>query len=152
MLVLTRRTKDRAKVSLLHGGSKIKCTITHAAEWQILRDRLDDAVANVLASLKEPDGPFQREEPPKIQLNLVCDISHVIDEAEFEECLSTIHRIMDRQHPDDVRLLVLVGNKIRARFDSVEWSNREACAASHHTTLALPGFSPLSIRTTDGER
>ncbi len=152
MLVLTRRTKDRVKVSLLHGGSKIKCTITHEPDWRVLRDRLDDAVASGLASLKEAEGPFQREEAPTIQLNLVCDISHVIDEAEFEECLSTIHRIMDRQYPDDVRLLVLVGNKIRSRYDSVEWSNREACAATHYTTLALPGVSPLSIRTTEGER
>lgn len=152
MLILSRRTKDRVKVSLLHGGSRIKVAIAQESEWRLLRDRLDDAVANVLASLKEPDGPLPPDEAPTIQLNLVCDISHVVEEAEFEECLSTIHRIMDRQHPDDVRLLVLVGNKIRNRFDSVEWSNREACAASHHTTLALPGFCPLSIRTTEGER
>ncbi len=151
MLVLTRSTKDRIKVSLLHGGSKIKVSIAHASEWRLMRDRLDGAVASALSSLDESDKLLWEDEPPK-PLNFTCDLSSVTDEAEFEECMNAIHRIMHKQHPDDVRLVVLVSSQLRNRFDSVEWSHRQACAASHHTTLALPGLFPLSVRTTDGER
>lgn len=146
MMILNRRVKDRVKVSLLHGGSKIKVSLDHEAEWHLLRDRLDDAVANALASEKEAAELFKRSVPP-VQLSMTCDLSHVTDEREFEECLTTIHRVMYRQHPDDVRLMVLVSPELRGRFDSVEWTHREACAASHQTTLALIGNAAQPMDT-----
>ena len=146
MMILSRRAKDRVKISLLHGGSKIKISIDREAEWHLLRDRLDDTVAAALSGLDESEMLF-RELAPTVQLSLTCDLSHVTDEREFEECLTAVHRIMHRQHPEDVRLLVLVNSKLRGSFDSVEWSHREACAASHHTTLALMGCSPESVDT-----
>jgi|GEM_PF-2792080 len=150
MLILNRRAKDRIKVSLLHGGSKIKVLIAHEAEWRLLRDRLDDAVFGVLST---PDNAeeFLRPMAPTVQLSLTCDLSHVNNEREFEECLTTIHRLMAKQHPDDTRLLVLVNPKLRNNFDSVEWSHREACAASHQTTLVLVGNASQPIETKGGQ-
>lgn len=134
MLVLTRKTKDRVKVSLLHGGSKIKVAIAREAEWQLLRDRLDGAVALALSALD--DSGLSRDETIK-PLSFTCDLSHVTEEAEFEECLNSIHRIMHRQLAGDVCLLVQVSTLLRNRFDSVEWSLRQACAAGHSTTLSV---------------
>ena len=138
MMILSRRAKDHVKVSLLHGGSKIKVSIAREAEWRLLRDRLDDTVASALSGIDEAQMLF-REDAPTVQLRFTCDLSHVTDEREFEECLTTVHRIMQRQHADDVQLLLLVSPKLRSSFDSVEWSHREACAASHNTTLTLLG-------------
>lgn len=135
MLVLTRKTKDRVKVSLLHGGSKIKVAIAREAEWQLLRDRLDGAVAAALSELKE-SGLFHDDSSMK-PLSFTCDLSHVTEEGEFEECLNSIHRIMHRQLAGDVCLLVQVSTLLRNRFDSVEWSHRQACAAGHSTTLSV---------------
>lgn len=135
MLVMTRRTKDRIKVSLLHGGSKIKVAIAREAEWQLLRDRLDGAVAVALAELNEPALVW--DDFPLKPLSFTCDLSHVTDESDFEECLNSIHRIMRRQLPGDVCLLVHVSSRLRNRFDSVEWNHRQACAAGHHTMLAV---------------
>jgi len=133
-------------VSLLHGGSKIKVSIDHEAEWHLLRDRLDDAVQNALAAENDAATAFKREQPT-VQLSFTGDLSHVTDEREFEECLTTIHRVMYRQHPEDVRLMVLVSPELRGRFDSVEWTHRAACAASHHTTLALMGNAAQPMDT-----
>ena len=131
---------------LLHGGSKIKVSIAREAEWHLLRDRLDDAVRDALVPAdKEPS--VLRPNVPTVQLSLTCDLSHVTNEREFEECLTTIHRVMELQHPDDVRLMVLVSSEMRGRFDSVEWTHREACAASHQTTLALMGNAALPMDT-----
>jgi hypothetical protein len=135
MLVLTRKTKDRIKVSLLHGGSKIKVAIAREAEWQLLRDRLDGAVAVALSALD--DSGMSGGDISLKPLSFTCDLSHIADETEFEECLNSIHRIMHRQLPGDVCLLVHVSSWLRNRFDSVEWSHRMSCAAGHQTTLAV---------------
>lgn len=140
MMILSRQAKDRVKVSLLHGGSKVKVTIARAAEWHLIRDRLDDTVADALSALDESEFLF-RTQAPTVRLSFTCDLSHVTEEREFEECLTAVHRIMHRQHRDDVQLTVLVSQQLRSSFDSVEWSQREACAASHQTTLALIGGS-----------
>ncbi len=135
MLVLTRKTKDRVKVSLLHGGSKIKVAIARDAEWQLLRDRLDGAVAAAMSVLD--DSSLFHDDSSIKPLSFTCDLSHVTEEAEFEECLNSIHRIMHRQLAGDVCLLVQVSLQLRNRFDSVEWSHRQACAAGHSTTLSV---------------
>ena len=112
----------------------------------MLRDRLDDAVQDALAS-ETGAGPEFKRDQPTVQLSLTCDLSHVTNEREFEECLTTIHRLMNRQHPNDVRLMVLVSAELRGRFDRVEWTHRVSCAASHHTTLALMGNTAQPLDT-----
>lgn len=151
MMILSRQAKDRVKVSLLHGGTKVKVTIARAAEWHLIRDRLDDTVADALSALDESEFIY-RTQPPTVRLSFTCDLSDVTDEREFEEYLTAVHRIMHRQHRDDVQLTVLVNQKLRSSFDSVEWSQREACAAGHQTTLAVVGGSgPIERKALNWE-
>ncbi len=148
MHIHSRRAQDRVKAVLLHGGSKIKVTIRSVAEWRLLRDRLDDAVADALegsAVARRSDDDFTEFCEPPGPLHLTCDLSAVTCEDEFEQRAETIHRVMSRQHPADVRLTVLVSPELRNRFDSVEWKHREACAAAHHTCL-----TPVGVAQTKG--
>ncbi len=148
MFIFTRRAKDRRKATMLHGGSQIKVSIHSDAEWQLLRDRLDDTVADLLSDLDEGDRPFLNEFPT-VQLSLTCDLSTVTNEREFEEYTATIYRLMSRQHPSDARLTVIISPELRSRFDSIEWAHREACAAQHRTTFAHTGQIPKPSTAKD---
>ncbi len=140
MIILSRRAKGRTKVSLLHGGSKIKATIEHPEDWELLRDRLDDAVAKALRrDAEENPLPVMPGDTPIIRLMFTCDLSHLQYEEEFEEAMATVHRVMHEQSSHDVQLVVLISPQLRKKFDSVEWMKRVACASRYHTSLVVHG-------------
>lgn len=148
MHIETRRAKDRVKATLLHGGSKIKISIRFMAEWFLLRDRLDDAVSDALRGTDQeklfllwPDVPEKLGPLP-----LTCDLTDVDCESDFEQRITTIYRVMDRQHPDDARLTVLISAELRSQFDSAEWACRQDCASEYNVTLV-----PVAVASTKGE-
>ena len=138
MFIDTERINDRVKISLTHGRSNIRVSIHSSKEWELLRDRLDDTVFEKLNEDNEYASVMHCQSP-SVRLNLTCDLTAVAGEDEFEESIAVVYRMMERVHPADVDLTVLVSSKMRSQFDSIEWKNRQACAREHRTTLTNAG-------------
>lgn len=139
-MIFHRYEKDRVKIVLQHGRSKVKVTLSTEAEWHLLRDRLDDSILDALNNREETE-PLYRDPISPAELRFTCDLSHVHDDREFEERMIGVHRIMHRQSDRDVRLVVLVSSELRGRFDSKEWEIRVQDAWNYHTVFVVAGHS-----------